>query len=99
MGAPAGLALGTGLIFINLYPSLFLEAALLSVIIGGLSGILFGNLFNYKTILTGYLIGVIMGIMAPMAGIAASEEILFLLMIEIVIISCFCLAAFRIYKA
>ncbi len=99
MVAAGGLALGTGLIFINLYPSHFLEAALLSVIIGGISGILFGNLFNYKTLLTGYLTGVIMGIMAPMAGIAASVGILFLLTNEIVIISCFCLAAFRIYKA
>lgn len=99
MVAAAGLALGTGLIFINLYPLHFLEAALLSVIIGGLSGILFGNLFNFKTILTGYLIGLIMGFTAPMAGTAASEGIWYLLTIEIIIISCFCIAAFTIYKA
>jgi hypothetical protein len=99
MVAAAGLALGTGLIFINIYPLHFLEAALLSVIIGGLSGILFGNLFNYKTILAGCLIGLIMGFTAPIAGAAASEGIWTLFTIEIFIIICFCLAAFTIYKA
>lgn len=98
MVAGGGMALGTGLIFINLYPLYFLEATLVAVIIGSLTGIFFGNLFDYQTILTGYINGLMMGIMAPMIGAAASEGILFLLMIEIFIISSFCLVAAFAYR-
>ncbi|MGV2938890.1 hypothetical protein AB5I83_04815 [Mesobacillus sp. LC4] len=98
MVSSGGLALGTGIIFINLYPFYFLEATLFSVIIGCLSGILFGNLFDYQTLLSGFITGLMMGIMAPMVGAAALEGVLFLIMIEIFIISCFCLAASSAYK-
>lgn len=98
MVAGGGMALGTGLIFINLYPLYFLEATLVAVIIGSLTGIFFGNLFDYQTLLTGYINGLMMGIMAPMIGAAASEGILFLLMIEIFIISSFCLVAAFAYR-
>ncbi|WP_079509165.1 hypothetical protein [Mesobacillus jeotgali] len=98
MMAGGGLALGTGIIFINLYPSYFIEATLFSVIIGVISGILFGNLFDYKSLLNGYITGLIMGILAPIAGAWASG-VLELLMIELFIIGCFCIAAFLTYKA
>ncbi|WP_423406840.1 hypothetical protein AABM38_13135 [Heyndrickxia sp. MSNUG] len=98
MVAGGGMALGTGLIFINLYPLYFLEATLVAVIIGSLTGIFFGNLFDYQTLLTGYINGLMMGIIAPMIGAAASEGILFLLMIEIFIISSFCLVAAFAYR-
>ncbi|MEW8970555.1 MAG: hypothetical protein AB2411_08010 [Mesobacillus sp.] len=98
MVASGGLALGTGIIFINLYPFYFLEATLFSVIIGCLSGILFGKLFDYQTLLTGFITGLMMGIMAPMVGAAALEGVMFLIMIEAFIISCFCLAASSAYK-
>ncbi|MEH7443792.1 hypothetical protein V7201_15875 [Bacillus sp. JJ1122] len=98
MVAGGGMALGTGLIFINLYPLYFLEATLVAVIIGSLTGIFFGNLFDCQTLLTGYINGLMMGIMAPMIGAAASEGILFLLMIEIFIISSFCLVAAFAYR-
>ncbi|WP_226641871.1 hypothetical protein [Mesobacillus subterraneus] len=98
MVTSGGLALGTGIIFINLYPFYFLEATLFSVIIGCLSGILFGSLFDYQTLLTGFITGLMMGIMAPMVGAAALEGVMFLIMIEVFIISCFCLAASSAYK-
>lgn len=99
MVAAGGLALGTGIIFINIYPFYFLEATLFSVIIGSISGILFGNLFDYQTLLTGYITGLMMGIMAPMVGAAAYEGAMFLIMIEVFILSCFCLAASSAYKS
>lgn len=99
MVASGGMALGTGIIFINLYPLYFLEATLFAVVIGSITGILFGNLFDYQTLLTGYINGLMMGIMAPMIGAAASEGILFLIMIEVFIISCFFLLAASAYKS
>jgi hypothetical protein len=93
MVAGSGMALGTGIIFINLYPLYFLEATLFAVLIGSLTGIFFGSLFDYQTLLTGYINGLMMGIMAPMVGAAASEGILFLLFIEIFILSSFVLVA------
>jgi hypothetical protein len=98
MMAGGGLAQGTGIIFIHLYPSYFMEATLFSVTIGGISGILFGNLFDYKSLLNRYLIGLIMLMLAPIAG-AGATGILYLLMIEVFIISCFCIAAFLNYIA
>lgn len=99
MVAAGGMALGTGIIFINLYPLYFLEATLFAVVIGSITGILFGNLFDYQTLLTGYINGLMMGIMAPMVGAAASEGILFLIMIEVFIISCFFILAASAYKS
>jgi hypothetical protein len=99
MVAAGGMALGTGIIFINLYPLYFLEATLFAVVIGSITGILFGNLFDYQTLLTGYINGLMMGIMAPMVGAAASEGILFLIMIEVFIISCFFILASSAYKS
>lgn len=98
MVASGGLALGTGIIFIHLYPFYFLEATLISVVIGCLAGVLFGNLFDYQTLLTGFITGLMMGIMAPMVGAAALEGVMFLIMIEVFIISCFFLAASSAYK-
>ncbi|GAE47457.1 hypothetical protein JCM21738_4442 [Mesobacillus boroniphilus JCM 21738] len=40
-----------------------------SVIIGGISGILFGNLFDYQTLLSGYITGIMMGIMRLWLGL------------------------------
>ena len=99
MMAAGGLAIGTGLIFINLNPFYFLEATLFSVVIGAISGILFGNLFDYQTLLSGYITGLMMGIMAPMVGAAAYEGVYFLIMIEVLILSCFCIAASSAYKS
>ncbi|MCM3664965.1 hypothetical protein M3204_11150 [Mesobacillus subterraneus] len=99
MVAAGGMALGTGIISINLYPLYFLETTLFAVVIGSITGILFGNLFDYQTLLTGYINGLMMGIMAPMVGAAASEGILFLIMIEVFIISCFFILASSAYKS
>jgi hypothetical protein len=99
MVAGGGMALGTGIIFINLYPLFFLEATLFAVIIGSLTGIFFGSLFDYQTLLTGYINGLMMGIMAPMVGAAASEGFLFFIIIEVFILSSFCLLAAFAYKS
>ena len=101
MMASGGLALGTGIIFINLYPFYFFEATLFSVIIGAISGILFGNLFDYQTLLSGYITGLMIGILAPIIGAAAtvSDGVVFLIMLEIIIISNFCIAASSAFKS
>ncbi|RSD25406.1 hypothetical protein [Mesobacillus subterraneus] len=99
MAAGGGLALGTGIVFINLHPLYFLEATLIAVVIGCITGILFGNLFDYQTILTGFINGLIMGIMAPMVGAVAFEGVLFLIMVEIFIICIFIFVAASAYKA
>jgi formate hydrogenlyase subunit 3/multisubunit Na+/H+ antiporter MnhD subunit len=49
-------------------------------------GSLFGALFDYQTLLTGYANGLMMGMMAPMVGAAAKNSIVFLVFIEIVFI-------------
>ncbi|WP_251032180.1 hypothetical protein [Mesobacillus foraminis] len=80
-----GLAILTGVILITLYPLHFMEVTVLSVLTGILAGSIFGALFDYQTLLTGYINGLMMGIMAPMVGAAASESMVFIVVLQLFI--------------
>ncbi|WP_174732330.1 hypothetical protein [Mesobacillus harenae] len=91
MTAGGGLALGTGVILINVLPLHYKEVTIAAALTGIIAGALFGALFDYQTILSGYINGLMMGLMAPMVGAAASEGPLFIIFIELFITSCFIL--------
>lgn len=84
-----GMAIVTGIILINQYPLHFLEITIISTITGMLVGSLFGGLFDYQTLLTGYIHGLMMGIMAPMVGAAVSNSFLFISYLEVFILGAF----------
>ncbi|WP_144553712.1 hypothetical protein [Peribacillus simplex] len=84
-----GLAFVTGVILINRYPLHYMEITIAAILTGMVGGSLFGGLFDYQTLLTGYINGLLMGIMAPMVGAASSDSIIFILFLEIFIIGSF----------
>ncbi|QVY62466.1 hypothetical protein [Cytobacillus gottheilii] len=77
-------AIATGVILIYQFPLKFVIITMMTAVIGMLIGGLFGALFDYQTLLTGYINGLMMGIMAPMVGAAANTSILFLSFVEAV---------------
>ena len=89
MVAGGGIAIGTGVILINQFPLHFMEITIISTFTGMIIGSLFGGLFDYQTLLTGYINGLLMGIMAPMVGAAASGSFLFITFLELFIIGSF----------
>jgi hypothetical protein len=99
MAAGGGLALGTGVILINLFPLHFFEVTISTALIGIVAGGLFGALFDYQTVLTGFINGLMMGIMSPMVGAAASEGPLFILFIEVFTLSCYLLLLASAYRS
>jgi ABC-type Na+ efflux pump permease subunit len=86
MMAGGFLAIATGVILIYQFPLYFVPVTFVTTVVGMLAGSLFGALFDYQTLLTGYANGLMMGIMAPMVGAAAENSIVFLVFIEIVFI-------------
>ncbi|PLT33394.1 hypothetical protein [Bacillus sp. V5-8f] len=89
MIAGGGLSLGTGVALINQFPLHYMEITVASAVTGILTGVLFGGLFDYQTLLTGYINGLLMGLMAPMVGAASSGSVPFMLFLEIFIIGSF----------
>lgn len=89
MVSGGGLALITGVLLINRFPLHYLEITIATTLTGMIIGSLFGGMFDYQTMLTGYINGLLMGIMAPMVGAAASDSIIFILFLEIFIIGSF----------
>ena len=84
-----GLAFVTGVILINQFPLHYIEITIVATFIGMMIGSICGGLFDYQTLLTGYMNGLLMGLMAPMVGAAASDSLIFLLFLEIFIIGSF----------
>jgi hypothetical protein len=82
MVTSGGLALATGIILINLFPLNYREVTIATIFVGLSIGVLFGSLFDYQTVLTGFMNGLMMGIMAPMVGAAASEGPFFIVSID-----------------
>ncbi|MGM8212695.1 hypothetical protein ACLIBH_07860 [Virgibacillus sp. W0430] len=76
------LSIATGIILIYQFPFHYVVVTFISTFTGMAVGSIFGALFDYQTILTGYANGLMMGIMAPMVGAAAKSSLLFLLFIE-----------------
>lgn len=87
-------AIATGVILIYQFPLKFVSITIITALIGFVIGSLFGGLFDYQTLLTGYLNGLMMGIMAPMVGAAAKNSILFLGFIEAVFVFSIILVCF-----
>ncbi|OCA90511.1 hypothetical protein A8F94_01085 [Bacillus sp. FJAT-27225] len=86
-----GMALGAGIIMINLFPLHYKEVTIMAILVGMAAGTLFGALFDYQTVLSGFFNGLMMGVMAPMVGTAAAEGPLFILFIQIFLIGSFVL--------
>lgn len=84
-----GIAFVTGVILINQYPLHYMEITIASTLVGMVVGSIFGGLFDYQTLVTGYINGLLMGIMAPMVGAASSESITFIIFLELFIIGSF----------
>jgi hypothetical protein len=91
MVAGGGLAIGAGVILIQLFPLRHVEVTIIATVTGIVAGSLFGALFDYQTLLTGYINGLMMGIMAPMAGAAASNSAFFIISLEVFILCSFAL--------
>ncbi|RFU61747.1 hypothetical protein [Peribacillus glennii] len=89
MVAGGGLSLGTGVILINQFPLHYLEITVASALTGILAGVLFGALFDYQTLLTGHINGLLMGIMAPMVGAASSGSLIFMIFLEVFVVGSF----------
>jgi hypothetical protein len=84
-----GLAILTGVILIYLYPLHFMEVTVISILTGILAGSVFGALFDYQTLMTGYINGLMMGIMAPMVGAASGESFAFIVVLQIFFLTIF----------
>ncbi|WP_139339603.1 hypothetical protein [Bacillus dakarensis] len=76
------IAIVTGVILIYQFPLNFVVVTIITTLIGVAAGGLFGSLFDYQTMLTGYGNGLMMGIMAPMIGAAAKNSYIFLTFLE-----------------
>jgi len=79
------MAISTGIILIMVYPFFYTSVTILSVLISLLVGGFFGILFDYQTALTGFVNGVMMGLMGPMVGALIDNQILFLSSLEIIL--------------
>ncbi|WP_078544049.1 hypothetical protein [Litchfieldia alkalitelluris] len=90
MVAGGGIAIATGMILINQFPLHFFEVTVAATLIGIVTGSLFGALFDYQTLLTGYINGLMMGIMSPMIG-AAINDMIIILLVETAILVTFVL--------
>ncbi|ENH97179.1 hypothetical protein J416_07047 [Gracilibacillus halophilus YIM-C55.5] len=86
MMAGSFLAMSTGVILIYQFPLQFAMVTIISVFVGMITGSLFGALFDYQTLLTGYVNGVMVGMMAPMIGAAANFNLQFVWLMESVLI-------------
>lgn len=84
MVAGGFLAVISGIIFIYQFPLEYITVTFVTTLIGMVTGSLFGALFDYQTLLTGYSSGMMMGIMAPMVGAAAKNSMLFLYFVEVI---------------
>jgi hypothetical protein len=76
------IAIVIGVILIYQFPLKFVTVTIMTTLIGMVAGGVFGALFDYQTLLTGYANGLMMGIMAPMIGAAAKNNHLFLIFLE-----------------
>ncbi|PWA09736.1 hypothetical protein DCC39_12270 [Pueribacillus theae] len=80
------LAVVTGVILIYQFPLHYVLVTIVTTVVGMGAGALFGGLFDFKTLITGYTNGLMMGLMSPMIGAVAKNSTLFLLFIEVLFI-------------
>jgi hypothetical protein len=89
MVAGGGLALGTGVLLIYEFPVYYMEVTVIAALTGMVAGSLYGGMFDNQTLLTGYISGLMTGMMAPMIGAAASYSIPFAVMVEFFVLCSF----------
>ncbi|TKD71112.1 hypothetical protein FBF83_10650 [Pseudalkalibacillus hwajinpoensis] len=77
-------AITSGILLIYQYPFQFIWITIISALIGIILGTVFGGMFDYQTLLTGYGNGMMMGLMAPMIGASANNSLLFIGLIEVI---------------
>ncbi|QOR67616.1 hypothetical protein IM538_05600 [Cytobacillus suaedae] len=77
----------SGILLISMYPFHFVPVTMVSTLIGLGIGALFGALFDYQTLLTGFSNGLMMGIMSPMLGAVVEGSYSIIFFIEFVFIS------------
>jgi hypothetical protein len=82
-------AVSTGIVLIMIYPFFYTSVTILSVLIGLIAGGAFGLLFDYQTALTGYVNGLMMGLMGPMVGALIDDQLMFLLFLELLLASAY----------
>jgi hypothetical protein len=78
-------ALSTGIFLIFQYPFHFTAITMVATLGGMGAGALFGALFDYQTMLTGLINGMMMGIMAPMLGAILTDPYFFTVVLEVFI--------------
>jgi hypothetical protein len=98
MVAGGGLALGTGVLLIYEFPVYYMEVTVIAALTGMVAGSLYGGMFDNQTLLTGYISGLMTGMMAPMIGAAASYSIPFAVMVEFFVLCSF-LMLFKVAKS
>nr|AAB06483.1 MnxA [Bacillus sp. (in: firmicutes)] len=92
-------AVSTGILLIMVYPFFYTSVTLLSVIIGLLTGGVFGMLFDYQTALTGYVNGLMMGLMGPMVGALIENQLLFLFFFEFILLFAYVTVVFSVRRS
>jgi hypothetical protein len=75
-------ALSTGIFLIFQYPFHFTAITMVATLGGMGAGSLFGALFDYQTMLTGLINGMMVGLMAPMLGAILTEPHFFTVVLE-----------------
>ncbi len=79
-------AITTGVLLIAQFPLQFAPVTIVTAILGMVVGGVFGALFDYQTMLTGWANGLMMGLMAPMVGAVTDGSSLFLWFMELALI-------------
>ncbi len=80
-------AVNSGVLLITQFPFSYTIVTIISAVIGIVIGGVVGALFDYQTFLTGYVNGLMMGIMAPMIGGVVQSNIFFIIFIELLLLS------------
>ncbi|WP_017727764.1 hypothetical protein [Halalkalibacterium ligniniphilum] len=81
--AGGSMAIISGVVLIYQFPFHFVFVTFASTLFGMAVGGLFGGLFDYQTLLSGYANGLMTGMMAPMLGAVAKNSTVFLVLLEL----------------
>nr|WP_240458649.1 hypothetical protein [Bacillus mesophilus] len=87
------LAITTGVLLIAQFPLQFAPVTIITAVLGMVVGAIFGVLFDYQTMLTGWANGLMMGLMAPMIGAVTDGSMLFIWFMELSLLVAFSFVA------
>lgn len=80
------MGLSSGILLVFQYPFHYTIITIIATLIGMIVGGVFGAIFDYQTLLTGLVNGLMLGIMAPMIGAILTEQFLFIIVLEVLIV-------------